>query len=405
MKKCLICNTGIEEFISFGKMPIANGFLSPAQFAREYFFDLKVGFCPNCFMVQLMEQPAREMMFNENYAFYSSTSKLMGIHFKDFSDTINERFLNLADPFVVEMGSNDGIMLQHFRAKGIKHLGIEPSANVAEVARKNGINTISKFFDENLAREIKKENGQADAFLSANCMCHIPYIHSIAEGIRILLKETGILAFEDPYMGDVIETKDYDQFYDEHVFLFSVVSIQNLFGDHGLELFDVEHQETHGGSMRYYLGHKGKHPISTNVAMQLKKEQEIGLHKIETYNQFKKNCEQSKSELMGTLNKLKKNGNRIVGYAATSKSTTIINYCGITPDHLEFICDTTPIKQGKFSPGAHIPIKPYEAFSANYPPYSLLFAYNHAKEIMAKEQNYMRSGGKWIMYVPKVQVL
>jgi methylation protein EvaC len=405
MKNCLVCNTPIEEFVSYGKMPIANGFLKPEQFSKEYFFDLKVGFCPKCTMVQLIEQPDREMMFNENYAFYSSTSRLMGIHFKDFADTIKNRFLKDSSRFVVEMGSNDGIMLQHFKAMGISHLGIEPSSNVADVARKNGINTVSKFFDESLAREIVKEYGQADAFLSANCMCHIPYIHSIAEGIKILLKDNGVLAFEDPYMGDVIETTAYDQIYDEHVFLFSVTSIQELFGQHEMEVFDVEHQETHGGSMRYYLGHKGNHAISTNVSSQIKKEQNLGLHKIETYCQFRKNCEESKADLIALLNKIRKEGNRIVGYAATSKSTTIINYCGITTAHLDFISDTTPIKQGRFSPGAHIPIKPYEEFSANYPKYSLLFAYNHAKEIMAKEQNYVQSGGKWIVYVPKVQVL
>jgi methylation protein EvaC len=405
MKNCLICKSPIEEFVSYGKTPIANGFLCPDQFSQEYFFDLRVGFCPKCTMVQLIEQPDREMMFNENYAFYSSTSRLMGLHFKDFAATIMSRFLNGASPFIVEMGSNDGIMLQHFKTMGISHLGIEPSSNVADVARSKGINTISKFFDEELANTIVKEHGQADAFLSANCMCHIPYIHSIAKGISILLKKTGVLAFEDPYMGDVIETTAYDQIYDEHVFLFSVSSIQNLFSQHGMELFDVEHQETHGGSMRYYLGHKGQHPISANVMFQLEKEKKLGLHKTETYHSFRKNCEQSKADLMNLLNKIRKEGNRIVGYAATSKSTTIINYCGITTSHLEFISDTTPIKQGKFSPGAHIPIKPYEEFSANYPKYSLLFAYNHAKEIMANEQKYMQAGGKWILYVPKVMVI
>lgn len=405
MEKCLVCNTPIEEFVSYGKMPIANGFLKPEQFSKEYFFELHVGFCSQCAMVQLIEQPDREMMFNENYAFYSSTSRLMGIHFKDFADTITDRFLKGSSPFVVEMGSNDGIMLQHFKAKGIKNLGIEPSGNVADVARSKGINTISKFFDADLAREIVREYGQADAFLSANCMCHIPYIHSIADGISILLKENGVLAFEDPYMGDVIETTAYDQFYDEHVFLFSVSSIQNLYSRHGMEVFNVEHQETHGGSMRYYIGFKGKHHISENVIQQSNKEKNLGLQKIESYHQFRKNCERSKTELIDLLNKIKKEGNKIIGYAATSKSTTIINYCGITPDHLEFIADTTPIKQGKFSPGAHIPIKPYEEFCKNYPKYSLLFAYNHAKEIMAKEQQYMRSGGKWIVYVPKVEVL
>ena len=405
MKKCLICSTSLNEFISFGKMPIANGFLSKDQFTNEYFFELKVGFCPQCMMVQLLEQPERERMFNENYAFYSSTSKLMAIHFKEFAQDIISNYLKAENPFIVEIGSNDGIMLQYYREKGIRHLGIEPSANVAKVAQEKGINTVCRFFDETMARDIVAEYGQADAFTGANCMCHIPYIHSITEGIRILLKQDGVLAFEDPYMGDVIESTSYDQFYDEHVFLFSVSSIQNLFNQHGMEVFDVQPQETHGGSMRYYIGHVGKHPISSAVGRQQEKERLLGLEKLETYLQFKRNCEESKIKLIETLNRIKKNNHRIVGYAATSKSTTIINYCGITPDHLEFIADTTPIKQGKFSPGAHIPVRPYEDFCKNHPKYSLLFAYNHAKEIMAKEQQYMQSGGKWIVYVPKVKVI
>lgn len=405
MNTCLICNDPVKEIISFGKMPIANGFLSPDLFSSEYFFELRVGFCAKCSMVQLMEQPDREKMFNENYAFFSSTSRLMALHFKDFAQSVIDGLDLAQDPLVVEIGSNDGIMLQNFKEKNIRHLGIEPSANVAQVARDKGINTICKFFDVELARQIVEENGHADAFIGANCMCHIPYIHSIAEGIKLLLKPTGVLAFEDPYMGDVIENTSYDQFYDEHVFLFSAASIQYLFNQHGMELFNVEHQETHGGSIRYYLGHKGKHVISPNVVRQLEKEKNIGLHRIETYHQFKKQCEKSKFELMEMLNYIRKKGHGIVGYAATSKSTTIMNYCGISTAHLDYIADTTPIKQGKFSPGTHVPVRPYEDFTTHYPDYALLFAYNHAKEIFAKESTFKASGGKWITYVPKVRVL
>jgi len=405
MSKCLICGASYEPFISFGKMPIANGFLSPDQFKDEYFFELKVGYCPKCGMAQLVDQPEREKMFNENYAFFSGTSRLMAVHFAEFAEHVMKDYISSKDPFVAEIGSNDGIMLQNFAAKGIRHLGIEPSANVAQVAIEKGINTVTKFFDEELARSIMKEHGQADAFLGANVMCHIPYLHSVAEGIRILLKPTGIVMFEDPYLGDVIEKTSYDQIYDEHVFLFSVSSINYLFNQHGMEVVDVEPQETHGGSMRYVIAHKGGRPISKNVLKQLEKEKKIGLDKQKTYEIFKEACEDSRRKLLAILADLKKQNKRVVGYAATSKSTTIINYCGITPDLLEYICDTTPIKQGKFSPGVHIPVSPYEKFKNNYPDYALLFAYNHAKEIMAKEQNFVRSGGKWIVYVPEVKVL
>ena len=386
-------------------MPIANGFLSREHFAREYFFEMKVASCTKCGMFQLIEQPDREKMFNENYAFFSGTSKGMAVHFGEFAEHVKKDFLVSADPFVVEIGSNDGIMMKHFANAKIRHLGIEPSANVAQKAKENGVNTVSRFFDAQCASDIIKEYGQADAFLGANVMCHIPYMHSIVEGIKILLKPNGVAIFEDPYLGDVIEQITYDQIYDEHVFLFSVSSIKYLFEQYGMEVVDVEPQETHGGSMRYVIAPKGAQKISAKVHQQLEKEKMLGLHKPETYEQFRKNCERSRDELLGLMNKIRKQGNRIVGYAATSKSTTIINYCGITPEHIEFICDTTPIKQGKFSPGAHIPVKAYEEFVKDYPEYALLFAYNHSKEIMAKEQKFMQSGGKWIVYVPKVQVL
>jgi methylation protein EvaC len=405
MPQCLICENLIEPLMSFGKMPIANGFLTEEQFSKEYFFELKIAFCEKCKMVQLVEQPAREMMFNENYAFFSGTSRAMAIHFEEFADHVMSDYLSSDDPFVVEIGSNDGIMLQYFKEKSIRHLGVEPSANVAQVAQGKGINTISEFFDEKLAHEIVRKYGQADVFLGANVMCHIPYLHSVIEGIKILLRNDGVVIFEDPYMGDVIDNTSYDQFYDEHVFLFSSLSISYLFEQHGMELIDVKPQWTHGGSMRYVIARKGARPVATNVYDYLKKEKAQGLDESLVYDTFKRNCEDSRNALITLLKSVKNEGKRVVGYAATSKSTTIINYCGITADLIEYISDTTPIKQGKYSPGAHIPVFPYEKFMSAYPEYALLFAYNHSKEIMAKEQNFIESGGKWIVYVPKVQVL
>lgn len=405
MKKCLICEAPIDAFMSFGKMPIANGFLSPKQFADEYFFELQVGFCPRCAMAQLLEQPNRERMFHENYAFFSSTSVRMPIHFKEFAGLVMRDYLKSPDPFVVEIGSNDGIMLQHFAKADIRHLGIEPSANVAQVARDKGVQTIVGFFDEALARRIVAEHGQADAFLGANVMCHIPYLHSVVEGIRILLKPGGIFAFEDPYLGDIIEKTSYDQIYDEHAFYFSVASISYLFEQHGLEVVDVQPQNVHGGSMRYVIAHMRARSVSAAVMVQRAREQTLGLNRRETFECFCQNVERSRDELMHLLRAAKKKGKRVVGYAAASKSTTVINYCGITPDLVEYISDTTPIKQGKYSPGAHIPVRPYEEFKANYPDYALLFGWNHAEEIMANEQAFKAAGGKWIVYVPKVQVM
>ena len=405
MKPCLICARPIEPFLSFGKMPIANGFLSADQFADEYFFELKVAFCENCRMVQLAELVERERMFHGDYAFFSSTSTRMAQHFQKFAWWVRQTYLKGDDPFVVEMGSNDGIMLKNFAAAGVRHLGIEPSANVAEVARRKSVRTVSRFFDEELAAAILAEDGPVDAFLGANVMCHIPYIHSVFAGIKRLLKPRGILAFEDPYLGDIVEKTSYDQIYDEHAFYFSAESVSFLAALHELELIDVLPQSVHGGSMRYVLSHRGAYPVSPSVESLREKENSLGLARPETYARLRRKIEASRDDLRGMLEELNRGGHRVAGYAATSKSTTVTNYCGLTPQLVEFISDTTPIKQGKFSPGAHIPVRPYEEFQANYPDFGLLFGWNHAEEIMTKERAFRDAGGRWIVYVPKVQVL
>jgi methylation protein EvaC len=405
MDKCRACNSGIQPFMSFGKQPIANGFLGRQEFGKEYFFEMQVAFCGKCGMVQLTDQPEAEMMFHGNYAFFSGTSSAMQKHFEGYAAMVKREYLKDADPFVVEIGSNDGILMINFAKDGIRHLGVEPSTNVADVARKRGINTISKFFNRETAAEIVAGQGKADAFMAANVMCHIPFIHSVIEGIGVLLKDRGVAIFEEPYLGDVLAKTSYDQLYDEHVFLFSLTSIGNVFAQHGFELIDALPQETHGGSMRYVLARKGARPVGANVGRLLKAEKDAGLDKPETYAKFKASCEKSKRELTELLRDLKAKGKRVVGYAATSKSTTVLNYCGISPDLLEFISDTTPIKQGKFTPGTHIPVRSHDEFAGRYPDYALLFGWNHAKEIMAKEQAFKDAGGKWITYVPQVGIL
>ncbi len=391
--------------MSFGKMPLANGFLASDQFRNEYFFELVVALCPSCCMVQLTEQPEREKMFNPNYAYFSSSSRSMATHFEMFAQGVIEDCLPLHDPFVVEIGCNDGILLEHFAQVGIRHLGIEPSANVAQVAANKGLRTLLRYFDEDLAREIVAEYGQADAVLGANVLCHIPYLHSVVAGIKILLKPGGVLVFEDPYLGDILAKTSYDQIYDEHAFYFSVTSVRHLFERHGLEVVDVRPQNVHGGSMRYVVAHEGARKGSAAVMAQCEREKALGLEQPETFEGFRRRTERSREELMALLYKLKRLGKRVVGYGATSKSTTVINYCGITHDLVEFISDTTPIKQGKFSPGAHIPVRPYTEFTSNYPDHALLFAWNHAREIIPKERGFQAAGGKWIVYVPKVQIL
>jgi methylation protein EvaC len=404
MSNCRICNSKYEGVINFGKQPIANGFLNPDQFTTEYFFNLEVGFCESCYMAQLVEQPAPEIMFHDHYPFFTSSSKMMVKHFQDYAQFAMQ-FINEQNPFVVELGSNDGTFLGNFAEKKIRHLGIEPSSNVADVARSKNISTISEFFNATLAEKIVKEHGQADLICAANVMCHIPDFNSVIEGMSILLKKTGRIMFEDPYLGDVIQKTSYDQFYDEHVFLFSLHSISSAFERHGFEVISALPQTTHGGSMRYVISHKGAHQKDESIEQTFINEKRLGLHLKETYQKFGEDCEASRFKFRELLNSLKQQNKRVVGYAATSKSTTVLNYCQIGPDLIEYISDTTPLKQGKFTPGTHIPVAPYSRFEQDSPDYTILFAWNHSKEIFDKEQDYNSRGGKWITFVPNVGIL
>jgi methylation protein EvaC len=365
MSNCLICRNGVKPFMSFGRMPIANGFLTRDQFAEERFFPLEAGFCPTCKMVQLTELVDPREMFHEHYAFFSSTSSRMTAHFDALAHHIMATNFG-PDPFVVEIGCNDGVLLRHVAAAGIRHIGVEPSANVAAAARAKGVNTLTEFFSESLADRIVQEHGHADVVAAANVLCHIPALNGAVAGIARLLKRSGVLIFEDPYLGDIIERTSYDQIYDEHAFYFSVTALDYLFAQHGLEIVDVEPQSTHGGSMRYTVAHRGQHAVTERTAAQRAREDALGLSDQDTYAAFRQRVQQSRVELMALLRKLQHGGRRVAGYGATSKSTTVTNFCGITPDLIEFISDTTPIKQGKFSPGTHIPIRPPADFRANY---------------------------------------
>lgn len=404
MYKCLVCETEFDSFMTFGKMPIANGFLTSEDFKNEFFYELEIGACPNCSMVQLVRQPEREMMFHEDYAFFSSTSEKQRVHFKTLSDEILD-LINANDPFVVEIGCNDGIMLEHISKKQIRHLGIEPSTNVAEVAADKGVNTISEFFDYELAKKIKDEYGNASVISASNVMCHIPYLDSVVKGVKELIGDSGVFIFEDPYLIDILEKTSYDQIYDEHVFYFSITSLAKMFDKYDLEIFDVKRINVHGGSMRYYVAQKDTKHVSVDVEKMSEVEKYNEVDKLSTYQNLKTKIERSKEELNNIIRKIKTDGKRIVGYGATSKSTTITNFCGIGPDEIDFISDTTPIKQDKYSPGTHIPVKRYEEFKECYPDYALLFAWNHAEEIMAKEEEFTKAGGKWIMYVPNIEVI
>lgn len=407
IKNCRLCCADIQKFMTFGQMPIANGFVDPNCKVDEFFYEMSVGFCKSCFTFQLLDNPKPELMFNDNYAFYSGTSKYMEIHFKDFfQKVVNTYKLNSKKSFIIEIGCNDGILLKNFKNAGFDHIGIEPSGNVADVAISRGISCKKSFFDNETALSILKEKKLADLIVASNVICHVPDLKNLIFNVERLLANEGVFVFEEPYLADMINKTSYDQIYDEHIYIFSALSLSIVFEKYGFKLIDAENQKTHGGSMRYHFAKKISKRLTTKRATEiLKKEKEQGLHLEKTYIQFKASCESSKKNLTALLTNLKSNGHSICGYGATSKSTTILNYCKIGPELVSFICDTTPIKQGKLTPGMHIPVVDPSIFHNEKPNYSVLFAWNHEKEILQKESNYTKNIGKWIRFVPTVGII
>lgn len=403
MPGCRICRSGTETFIDFGRMPLANGFLTSDRFASEYWFNLSAAYCPRCTLVQLVDQPQRESMFNDRYPFFSASSARMAAHFAGLAQDAIERLP--AGGLIVEIGSNDGTLLRHAADAGIRHLGVEPSASVADAATARGVNTICRFFDADLAREIVSEHGRAHAVIAANALSHVADLHSVVEGIKLLLAPDGTCVIEDPYWGDVVADTAFDQIYDEHASYFTLASIQHLFAQHDLAVFDAVPVDVHGGSMRYLIGTAGSRAAAPRVAQLLAHDRAAGLHLGKTHMAFRDRVMANGAALIALLRDCKSRGRRVVGYGATSKSTTTINFFGITPELLEFISDTTPAKQGTFSPGAHIPVRPHHEFAARYPERALLFSWNHAAEVRAKEQAFADGGGRWIVYVPRVEEL
>ena len=394
---CKITKKKIKPFMSFGKMPIANGFLKKSDFNKEFFFNMEVGFSKEISLFQLNNHPAPKKMFNKNYPFFTSSSKGMVKHFKSYANWIKKRYhKNLNN--LIEIGSNDGTFLKNFNNNKINLIGFEPSKNVCEISKKKGIKTINEFFNFKNAKKLKNLRNKVNLITAANAICHVPDLVSLIKGIDFLLDKKGLFIFEEPYLGSMYEKNSYDQIYDEHIFMFSASSIKKVFSRYGYELIDIIPQKTHGGSMRYVVGRKNSHKINKTVNKILTKEKNKNIDNIKGCENFKKNCEISKKKLLTKLNFFKKRKYTIAGYAATSKSTTILNYCNIGINYIDFICDTTKEKIGKYSPGMHIPIVSMKHFKKNIPDKIFLFAWNHKKEILKKE-NKLRNKNKWFAHI------
>ncbi|WP_017556332.1 class I SAM-dependent methyltransferase [Nocardiopsis baichengensis] len=403
--ECRICGGAVEEFLDLGRQPLSDAFPEPGDTDGEFFYRLAVGACGSCSMVQLMEEVPRERMFNGDYPYFSQGSAVMREHFAATARRFLETEATSADPFIVEIGSNDGIMLGTVRDAGVRHLGFEPSASVAEVARKAGVQVLGAFFEAATARSVRAEHGPADVIFAANTLCHIPYMDSILEGVDALLGPDGVFVFEDPYLGDIVAKTSFDQIYDEHFYLFSASSVREMARRYGLELVDVERLPVHGGEVRYTLARAGARTPAPAVAALIAEEEASGLHAPQTLRAFADAVRRIRGELSALLVRLKEEGKTVAAYGATAKSATVANFCGIGPELVSRVYDSTPAKQGRLTPGSHIPVVPADRFADEYPDYALLFAWNHAEEIMAKESAFREAGGTWIRYVPNVHTV
>jgi methylation protein EvaC len=402
---CRVCDGNVHEFLDLGRQPLSDAFREPDSDATEFFFRLAVGQCESCTMVQLTESVPREKMFHEDYPYHSSGSAVMREHFASVARRFLDTELAVPDPFIVEMGCNDGVMLSTIHQAGVRHLGFEPSGRVAELARAEGVRVRTAFFEDSTAAQVRAAEGPAQVIFAANTMCHIPYPDSIFRGVDTLLAPDGVFVFEDPYLGDLVAKTSFDQIYDEHFFLFSAHSVRAMAEHYGFELVDVERLPVHGGEIRYTLARAGRRTPSAAVAGLLAEEDARGLSSMATLRGFAASVMRVREDLVQLLRRLRTDGSRVVAYGATAKSATVTNFCDIGPELVSYVCDSTPAKQHRMTPGKHIPVRPPSAFRDPYPDYALLFAWNHAEEIMANEQEFRRSGGRWISYVPSVRVL
>ncbi|MFD4594082.1 methyltransferase domain-containing protein [Streptomyces rubiginosohelvolus] len=405
MTSCRICQGVVQEFFDFGRQPLSDAFRRPEDSSEEFFYRLAVGVCEQCTMVQLMEEVPRERMFRADYPYHSSMSSVMRDHFTRTAHQLLAAGGRGEDPFVVEIGCNDGVMLKTVAEQGVRHLGVDPSRDVAELAAGKGVRVQIDFFQESTATAIRETDGPADVIYAANTICHIPYLDSVFRGVDALLAPDGIFVFEDPYLGDIVERTSFDQIYDEHFYLFSASSVRATARRFGFELVDVERLPVHGGEVRYTIGREGRREPAAAVDALIAEERKRQIVDITILENFavevKRNCE----ALTTLLAQLHEQGHTVAAYGATAKSATVANYCDIGPDLVPAVFDSTAAKQGRLTPGTHIPVRPMEEFSAPYPDYALLFAWNHADEIIAKEQEFRARGGKWIVYVPEVKII
>jgi len=409
MHKCRACNNNLEEpFLSLGNSPLSNSYLTKNELHNmEPYYPLELYVCTKCHLVQLEEFETAKNIFSSDYAYFSSYSDTWLQHCRSFTEMMIHRFGFNKKSFVMEIASNDGYLLQYFKHHDIPVHGIEPASNTARVAIDNGIPTDISFFNVSYAKKMRGVGKLPDLIIGNNVLAHNPNLIDFVKGLKIALKSDGIITMEFPHLLKMIEGNQFDTIYHEHFSYFSFHTVHQLFTSYDLEIFDVEEILTHGGSLRIYAKHKEdiSKPIKENVRNLLNKEEYAGISKPEFYNEFNEKVKITKRKLLQFLIQAKTEGKKIVGYGAPAKGNTLLNYCGIRTDFLDYTVDRSPHKQNKYLPGTHIPIKHPDKIMEDKPDYILILPWNIKDEIL-EQMSYIREwGGKFVIPIPELVIL
>lgn len=405
LEVCRVCDgRNLLLFLQLGPTPAPNGFLKAnSRHRAEKFYPLDICFCQDCGLVQLAHVVSPKIMF-KNYVYIPSTSETMRSHFASLAkQAIKETNAKLGD-LSVDIGSNDGTLLKSFAQLGMKILGVDPAENLAKQANQEGVKTICALFTKKLVTKIKKNYGEARIITATNVVAHVHDLHDFLEGIKTLLSDDGLFIAEFPYLIDLIEKVEFDTIYQEHLSYFSITPFERLIKRHGLYLIDVQRLPVHGGSVRVFVSKEPKN-LNEKGKKLLELERKRGILTPQTYLKFRRKVDRVRHELVQLLWKLRLENKQIVGYGASAKGNIILNYCRIGPETLDYIVDSIPYKQGKFTPGMHIPIFPESKLLKDQPDYTLLLAWNFADEIIKKQHEYRKRGGKFILAIPKLTVV
>lgn len=406
--KCRFCQTELTNvFVDLFNSPASNSFLTAGQLNEpEAFFPLKIYTCHQCFLVQVDEYKKSDTIFDSSYVYFSSYSTTWLRHAKKYVDKMISRFGFNADSQVVEIASNDGYLLQYFVEKNVPVLGIEPTSNTAEVARTKGVESVVDFFGVRLAKELSGKKIKADLLLGNNVLAHVPDIVDFTRGLKILLNEKGVVTMEFPHLVQLMKNNQFDTIYHEHFSYLSFTTVTEIFKAAGLLMFDVEEIPTHGGSLRIYAKHAGddSKEISANVTSLLAKEKTEGITDIQHYLGFQQAALKVKIDFLDFLIKQKKEGRRVAAYGAAAKGNTLLNYCGVKSDLIEFVVDANPHKQNKFLPGSHIPVVKEDHLKQSKPDFVIIFPWNIKEEVMSQLSYIREWGGKFVIAIPGLHI-